>query len=267
MKKIIFTFCMGLALITANGQQMQGRVLYERITQMQMHFKSMGMSENEEQLLPRSHKDKMEILFSNNQLLRRAVTDETPEDFTSDEGGMQIHTVVADANDVTYINFATGQVVAQREFAAKNYIIADSIHKLSWKLTGETSTILGYPCQQAIAQSIGKRNVTTMENGQMKRQEVPDTSNIMVWFTLSIPVPAGPEYEGQLPGLILGIDINAGHIAYKAVEVSPQADVAAIKQPSKGKKVTMEEFNKERDKTVAEMQRNNTGRGRMIQIN
>jgi GLPGLI family protein len=265
MKKIIFTFCMGLALMTANGQQKQGRVEYKRTTQMQMHIK--GMGENEEQLLPRSHEDKLEILFDNNQSLRRAVIDEGPEDFTQDEGGMQIHMVVADANDVTYINFATSQVVAQREFAAKNYIITDSIHKLSWKLTGETSTILGYPCQQAVAQSIGKRTTTTMENGQMKRQEVADTSNIMVWFTLSIPVPAGPEYEGQLPGLILGIDINAGRIVYKAVEVSPQADIAAIKQPSKGKKVTMEEFNKERDKTMAEMERNNTGRGRMIRIN
>ncbi|GAA3927838.1 hypothetical protein GCM10022209_21750 [Chitinophaga oryziterrae] len=258
---------MGLALMTANGQQKQGKVLYERTTQMQMHIKGMGMAENEEQLLPRSHKDKLEILFSNNQSLRRAVTDETPEDFMPDEGGMRIRTGIADANDVTYINFATGQVIVQREFAAKNYIIADSIHKLSWKLTGETSTILGYPCQLAVAQSIGKRYIPIMENGHMKRQEVADTSNIMVWFTLSIPVPAGPEYEGQLPGLILSIDINAGHIVYKAVEVSPQADVAAIKQPSKGKKVTMEEFNKERDKTMAEMQRNNTGRGRMIQIN
>jgi GLPGLI family protein len=265
MKKIIFTFCMGLALINANGQQKQGRALYERTTQMQMHFE--GRGESEEQLLPRSQKDKLEILFGNNQSLRRAVMDEMPEEFTPEEDGMQIRTVIADANDVTYINFATSQVVTQREFATKNYIITDSIHKLSWKLTGDTSTILSYPCQQAVAQNIGKRTTTTMENGHIKRQEVADTSNIMVWFTLSIPVPAGPEYEGQLPGLILGIDINAGRIVYKALEVSPQADVAAIKQPSKGKKVTMEEFNKERDKTIEEMQHNNRERGRMIRIN
>jgi GLPGLI family protein len=255
---------MGLALMTANGQQKQGRVLYECTTQMQMHVQGMGM---EEQLLPRSHKDKLEVLFNNNQSLRRAVTDETPEDFPPEEGGMQIRTVIADANDVTYINFATSQLVSQREFAAKNYIITDSIQKLNWKLTGETSTILSYPCQQAVAQRIGKRNITTMQDGQMKKQEVADTSNITVWFTLSIPVPAGPEYEGQLPGLILGIDINNGRTVYKAVEVSPQADLTAIKQPSKGKKVTMEEFDKERDKMMEEMQRNNTGRGTMIHIN
>jgi GLPGLI family protein len=264
MKKIIFTFCTGLALMTANAQQKQGRVLYERTTQMQMHFQDMGM---EEQLLPRSHKDKLEVLFGNNQSLRRSVTDETPEDFTQEEGGMQLHTVIADANDVTYIDFATGQLVTQCEFAAKNYIITDSIHKLNWKLTGETSTILGYPCQQAVAQRIGKRNIPTMQDGHMKKQEVADTSTIMVWFTLSVPVPAGPEYEGQLPGLILGIDINNGRTVYKAVEVSPQTDLTAIKQPSKGKKVTMEEFDKERDKTMEEMQRNHTERGRMIHIN
>jgi GLPGLI family protein len=265
MKRIIFTSYMGLALITANGQQKQGRVLYERT--MQMHFQGMGMSENEEQLLPRSHKDKLEVLFADNQSLRRTVTDETPEDFPPDEGGMQIHTVIADVSDVTYINFATSQVITQSEFAAKNYIITDSIHKLNWKLTGETSTILSYPCQQAVAQRIGKRNVTTMEDGHMKKKEIADTSNITVWFTLSIPVPAGPEYQGQLPGLILNIDINNGRIVYKALEVSPQTDLAAIQQPSKGKKITMEAFDKERDKTMEEMQRRAPAQGRAIHIN
>ncbi|SFF02499.1 GLPGLI family protein [Chitinophaga sp. CF118] len=265
MKKIIFTLSMGLALFTANGQQKQGRALYERTVQMQMHMQ--GVSDEEDRLLPRSHKDKLEVLFGNNQSLRRTAKDETPEEFTPDEGGMQIHMEVADANDVTYIDFTTNQVVEQREFAAKNYIIADSIHKLNWKLTGETISILNYPCQQAIAQHIGKRTITTMENGQMKSEEVADTSNIKVWFTLSIPVPAGPEYQGQLPGLILGIDIDDGRTVYNAIDISAPTDLSVIKQPSKGKKVTVEEFTKERDKVVKEMQQNNRGREKMIRIN
>jgi GLPGLI family protein len=174
---------------------------------------------------------------------------------------MQIRMIAAGANDVQYVNFGESRVVDQREFATKNYIIADSIHPLSWKLTGETTTILNYPCQKAISQRIGKRSTMTMENGQMKQEQVADTSNIVVWFTLAIPVPAGPEYQGQLPGLILGIDINNGKTIYKAVEVSPKTDLVAIKEPSKGKKVTPDEFAKERDKVMQEMQRNSGGKG------
>jgi GLPGLI family protein len=167
---------------------------------------------------------------------------------------------------VSFINFSNGQVTEQREFAGKNYIIADSIRKLSWKLTGETTTLLNYPCQKAVAQRIGKRSMMSMNNGQVKREEVADTSNITAWFTLSIPVPAGPEYQGQLPGLILAIDINDGRTVYKAIEVSDKTDIAAIKEPVKGKKVSAEEFTQERNKIMEEMQRNNGGRGMQIRV-
>ncbi len=261
MKRLFFTFCMGLAMLTVNGQQKQGTVRYERTVQMQMRMR--GMGGEAEQLLPRTHTSKLEVLFANDQCLRRAVEEERPEEL-QEGGGIRITTMVADANDVTYVNLATGQVVEQREFGAKNYIIADSVHKLNWKLTGKTITILNYPCQQAVAQKIGKRSMTNMENGEMKTTQVADTSNITAWFTLAIPVPAGPEYQGQLPGLILGIDINDGRTVYKATEISGDVESSAVKVPSKGKKVSVDEFNAERDKVMAEMQRNN--RGRVIRI-
>ena len=64
------------------------------------------------------------------------------------------------------------------------------------------------------------RSVMTMENGEMKRQMLPDTTIISAWIAMDIPVPAGPEFQGQLPGLILGLDINNGQIVYNAVEIS-----------------------------------------------
>jgi GLPGLI family protein len=258
MKRLFFTFCMGMAIITANGQQKQGKVLYERTVQMQMRMRGMGAEA--EQVLPRTHTSKLEVLFANDQSLRRAAEEDRPEELQEGGGGMRITTMVADANDVSYVNLATGQIVEQREFGAKNYIIADSVRKLNWKLTGKTITILNYPCQQAVAQQIGKRSMTSMENGEMKTTQVADTSNITAWFTLAIPVSAGPDYQGQLPGLILGIDINDGRMVYRATEISADVELSAVKAPSKGKKVTAAEFNIERDKIMAEMQRNNKGR-------
>jgi len=271
MKKIIFTLAAGCCLLTAYGQQQQGRVVYERTIQMQLRMMGIaagagaGADAGPDNLLPHSRKDKLEVLFGNGQSLRRAVEEEAPEEF-ADEGGMHVHMVTVGDNEISYTNFSNNRVVDQREFAAKSYIVTDSIHKLTWKMTGETRTILNYPCQQAVAQRIGKRLMSTVENGEMKSKEVADTANITAWFTLAIPVPAGPDFQGQLPGLILAIDINNGATVYQALEVAPVTDLAAIREPSKGKKVTEAEFNKAREKLMAEMQRNGGGMIRTMRI-
>ncbi|GAA0558716.1 GLPGLI family protein [Chitinophaga japonensis] len=263
MKKIIFTFGMGLVLFTASAQQKQGRVLYERTVQMRMHMMGGGA---EQPMLPRSRTDQLEVLFGNNRSLRRAVADERPEAFAGEErGGMRVNIMVAGANDITYLDFSAGRMTEQRELGTKNYIVTDSIQKLQWKLTGETMTILNYPCQQAVARRIGKRNETTMENGELKTREIADTSQIVAWFTPAIPVPAGPEYQGQLPGMILGMDISDSRVVYRAVEITEAVDLSDIKAPSKGKKITAAEFAEEREKLMKEMQRKG-GRGNTIRI-
>ena len=259
--------CSLLLITVANAQQKEGRVVYERTMQLQLRMA--GMGSDVEQVIPRTRVDKIEVLFANNQSLRRQVPEEAPADETVSDGpggGIQIRVFNGQADDVTYNNFSEGKLVEKREFAARKYIISDSIRRMNWKLTGETKTILGFVCQQAISQRISVRTMTTMDNGQMKTEKVPDTSNITAWFAPSIPVSAGPEYQGQLPGLILAIDINNGRTVYKAIEVSPKADIASIKEPKGGKKVTPDEFAKERDAAMEEMRKNNTGRGRTIQL-
>ena len=51
-------------------------------------------------------------------------------------------------------------------------------------------------------------------------------------------------------------DENVEYVIRDLVVAEKVSDVAAIKEPKKGRKVTAEEFNKERDKMMAEMQRN-----------
>src|SRR4029079_5082984 len=97
---------------------------------------------------------------------------------------------------------------------------------LKWKMSEETKTVLNHLCRKATATNYSKRTMMTMDNGKMEKREVDDTSNIIAWFTSDIPVPAGPgEYQGQLPGLILEMDVNNGRQVYKALEISPKADL------------------------------------------
>lgn len=263
MKKILIACSIATVFISAQAtaQQKEGRVVYERTIQMQIRFSS--SDDGVERNLPRTRTDKMEVLFGNNLSLRKTIQDDTPDEGAFESGnGMQFRMITAGADDITFVNLGEGTSVEQRELGTKKYIVTDSVRKLNWKLTGETKTILGYPCQQATAQRISSRMSMTIDNGETKRQEIPDTMNITAWFAPSIPVAAGPEYQAQLPGLIMAIDINNGRTVYKAIELSPKVDVANIKEPKGNKKITQAEFTKERDKMFEEMQKNNNGPGR-----
>ncbi|HVT85735.1 MAG TPA: GLPGLI family protein [Chitinophagaceae bacterium] len=264
MKKILNA---GIALFLSSfawTQQKEGTVTYERTTQMQIHFA--GANDEMERMIPKSRTDKFQLTFGNNQSLwKMAPQDNNDDDNSFGGNGMQIRMVVAGSDDVMYCNFDAAKKVEQREVFDKKFIVEDSIRRMQWKLSDETKTILNHLCQKATATSYGKRMTMNMDNGNMERKEVADTSNIIAWFTTDIPVSAGPaEYQGQLPGLILEMDINNGRQVYKALDISEKADVASIKEPSGKKRYTPEEFNKERDKMMEEMQKNNQGGNRFF---
>ena len=260
MKKISFTFFSACIALATLAQQKEGKVIYERTAQMQMNIRD---NDQLAQMMPRSRKDKFELTFANNQSLWKHIDEEDNTDEINGNG-MQIRMVGPGQNDVVFHDFNAAKKVEQRDMMEKKFIITDSIRKMNWKLTGETQTLLGHVCQKAVAQRTGKRTQMTMDNGKMERKVINDTTNMVAWFTSDIPVPAGPEVQGQLPGLILALDMNDGRMIYKALDLQSKADVTIIKEPTKGKKVTPDEFTKEREKMMQEMQKNNQGNGRTI---
>ena len=99
----------------------------------------------------------------------------------------------------------------------------------------------------------------------MERTEPDDTAKIVAWFATDIPVSAGPsEFQGQLPGLILELDVRNGDQVYIATEISDKTDLAEIKEPTGKKKYTVEEFRQEREKMLKEMNQNNGGGNRRV---
>jgi GLPGLI family protein len=257
MRKTILAWPILLLATSLWGQQKEGTVVYERTMQMQLRINDDNAIE---QMLPKTRTDKFELTFGNNQSLWKHVDEEENNDEFSGNG-MQIKMVGPGQSDVLFCDFNNARKVEQRELFDKKYVVEDSIRKLNWKLTGELQTLLGHPCQKAIAQRIAQRMQMSIDNGKMERKEVADTSNIVAWFASDIPVSAGPEVQGQLPGLILALDVNDGRMVYKALEMSPKVDLASIKEPTKGKKVTPAQFNDERNKMMDEMQKNNQGNG------
>lgn len=257
MRKISLAATAVLLVAALHAQQKEGKVAYERTMQLQIQFHDDAMA----QMLPKTRTDKFELTFGNNQSLWKHVDEEVDNTELSGGNGIQINMVGPGQTDVVFHDFSKGRRVDQREMFDKKFIIEDSIRKLNWKLTGETQTILGHVCQKATAQRASMRMQMTMDNGKMERKEINDTSIIVAWFTTDIPVPAGPEVQGELPGLILALDMNNGRMVYKALEISPKADIASVKEPTKGKKVTSAEFTNERNKMMNEMQKNHMGNG------
>lgn len=255
--KWISLLCSLLILSSGSMAQMkQGRIVYERKIQLKMQVNDPTFAN----LIPNERKDQFELLFDNSKTLWRSANDGQDEEMNFDNGsGAQIRIVTPGNNDVLYSDLAASRKVEQKEVMTKQFTIEDSIRRMNWKLSSETKSVMGYNCKMATTTKMQKSQRMNMDNGQMKTEEVTDTMNIVAWFTDAITMGAGPEgYQGQLPGTILELDINNGRSKFTAVEISPKMDPKEIKEP-KGKKITQEQFVKERDKLFKEMNENGGG--------
>jgi GLPGLI family protein len=95
----------------------------------------------------------------------------------------------------------------------------------------------------------------------MDEFEIPKEQTITAWYTPQIPINQGPgEYWG-LPGLILEVNAGRTTILCSKIVMNPD-EKEEIKRPSKGKKVTQEEYSEIIKKKMEEMREMFRGRGR-----
>ena len=268
MKRYLLAAVSFLTISSLQAQSSQGKVTYDRISKLQISFA--GLPGGMEQQMPSSRTDKYELTFGNNQSLWKQAENESEDDGGSfqTENGANIRMFSAGSNDVLYTNLETGKKVESREMMDKNFIVEDTISKLKWKMAGESKIILGHNCMKATASRISKRTTMNMDNGVMEKKEIEDTSLVIAWFATDIPVSAGPaEFQGQLPGLILEMDIKDGTQVFKATSISEKADLAIIKEPGGKKRYTKAQFKEEVDKMLNEMNQGGGGNRRIIRMN
>ena len=137
MRKLLLVSATILFANILTAQQKEGN--HERTIQMEIRI-----NDNDEasQILPKTRTDKFELTFGNNQSIWKHVDEEEDNDEFGGNG-MQIRMVGPGQNDIVFYDFTNARKVEQREMFDKKFIVADSIQKLNWKLTGETQTILG----------------------------------------------------------------------------------------------------------------------------
>ncbi|MCB0715354.1 MAG: GLPGLI family protein [Chitinophagaceae bacterium] len=266
MRKIIITWVCILAFTSLFAQAPQGKITYQRTVKLVFSFAGMNGMEQE---MPKTKTDNYTLVFGNHQSLWKQAEsgfDDEGGNFTSSNGA-QVRIMVAGNNNVLFTDLAQKKTVEKKEFLGKIFIVDDSITNLQWKITGDTKMILNMPCMKATAIKLSKKVNMDMDNGKMTRTEVDDTAHIEAWFTTAIPESVGPaQFQGQLPGAILAMNINDGEQTFKAVQYDKEANLKDIKEPKGKNHYTADDFKKERQKMIEEMNKNNQGGDRVIEL-
>jgi GLPGLI family protein len=264
MKKYFLIVASAFSIL-AKAQTKEGRVVYERTVQTPMRTFG-NLPPDVQAQVPKTRTMQYELLFTPEHSLWSFLPNAANEDQNTFSGGGVVIRMAGGGNETTYVNYAKGSRIDQREMFEKSFVVTDTLARVQWKLSEETKPILNFTARKATGSSIVTRPRITMENGEMKREMATDTLPVVAWYTTEVPVPAGPDFQGQLPGLILELDINKGQNVTRAIEFSPKVTASKIKEPKDGKRLTAAEFFTEREKMMQEMRRNMPA-GNVIRMN
>ena len=145
----------------------------------------------------------------------------------------------------SYIDLDEGRIVETHEFMGRTFRVVDERPDYEWRLTSEQAVHLGYMVIKATAEH--------------------DSTTIEAWFTPEIPVGAGPGPYGGLPGMILVLSADDGHIKYFATEIAlGDVEEGLIQAPDEGKEMSREEYDKVVEEKMEEMRKLMGGRIRDI---
>ncbi len=249
MKKLLLLLAAAFALQTIQAQQKEGTITYERKINMWKRITDEEMRAR----IPEYRTSKHILYFSDSVSLYKLIPeDDAPDPFAGGGGGGRFVMRMggADGGDL-YKNFASATSIQANEMGGRNFLITDTIRKAPWKITGETKQILGLNCRKATRKVAAPVMVNRTMN--FSRNQNTDTTiktaapreiEVVAWFAENMPAPVGPDVYGQLPGVIMGLDIDNGSMVYTATDVKKTVDIKDLKEPKKGKKVTQEEYRK-----------------------
>lgn len=214
-----------------NGFLLTGEVVYEEVAKLDIQLE--GVDAGLASQIPDVRKTEKVLYFTEEEALFKNLPEEDPGEHMSMEGSGMIVNVYEPDNQI-YFDLKDGEVIEQKEFMSRSFLIESELEPVSWKLTGEQREILDYACQEAIREVNG--------------------GEVHVWFTPQIPVSIGPGRYHGLPGMVLAVVTNGGDRTLEAIRVVPElTDTGVLKKPTKGKKVTQEAYQAIVDEKLKEM--------------
>lgn len=275
MKKTILLFTL-LFSLAISSQNFSGQATYQSKNNMEMDFGGREMTEQMRQQITEMMKRALEKTYILNFNQEASIYKEEEKLDTPGAGGgfgmMMMGNFTAGAQ---YKNTKSKEFLQEQEFFGKQFLITDTLPKLDWKLVNESKQIGQYVVFKATAikkledtdwQSMRRRNrdgenqkndaevkKDSLETNIMDEIEIPKEIEIVAWYTPQIPIQQGPgEFHG-LPGLILEVQADRTSILCTRIVLNPK-NIEIIKKPTRGEKVSQEEYRKIVKEKVEEMQ-------------
>lgn len=266
-------------IITADAisQNSEGVIVYNQ--KVNVHKMMGDRAEQFKDMIPEFRNSKMELQFKGTETLYQAAKDQGPQNDIDVNGGggrfrMRMMRAGGGGSSMTYRNLEANTSVESTEFMTKKFLIKGEFEDQEWKMTGETKMINNMMCMKAttidsvVARQTmirgGGHNGETEDDEKKPQDATKEARKITAWFTPSIPVQAGPENFGNLPGLILELDINDGDTVFSLDKLELKELETKIEEPTKGKEVTREEYRKIVREKMKEMREQGGGGFRVI---
>ena len=236
MKQILF-IAISLIYITSYSQTQfitKGRIVYEKTVNQHKPLEEEG-SDNEwwkeiMKSFPKIVKDQYELKFNESRSIYKLVKENTENKYMWGSKPNESDNSISDFN--------SHSSSIQREIFDNTYLIKDTLRNIEWRITQETREIAGFECKKAVS-------------------KICDSVVVVAFYADQIPVSAGPENFGGLPGMIMGLAIPRMYTTWFAtkLELTEPTD-QQLNPVQKGKKVNWMQLNAELKKGMKEWGKN-----------
>ena len=272
--RIRFLLLSFLMTVSIFAQDFSGRAIYRthRKSSIKLDSTTMasspGIQEQLEAQMRKMFQKTYSLDFTKSKSVYKEVQELDAPNAPSSNGVMIMVQGSNGSNDVLYKNISENRMANKKELMGKVFLIRDNLVAYDWELMGETKNIGNYTCYKAKFEIEEEDIQINMIDGEVKEEKVTKKRTLVAWYTPEVPISNGPSNYGGLPGLIL--EVNDGNQTFVCSEIvlNPK-EVKEIKEPTKGKVVTRDEFSKisfEKTKEMMNRYRSRDGKGIEIRI-
>ena len=263
MKKSIFTLvflivCSGSQLF---GQDSSGLATYKTAMKMEISMDSTELSADQQsimqQRLMKALQKEYELSFNASESNWKEVS-KLDQD-TGAEGIQIVMVGIGGGEDgLLYKNVREKNFLETTEAFGKLFLVSGQLDQPEWKMSSETKQIGQYTCYKATSEREITETRVSEVNGEKSEKEVKRMQTTTVWYTPDIPLAHGPDNYWGLPGLILEVSDGNRVIICNKIVLNPKKEIA-IAIPSKGKKVTAEQYEEIMQEQAEKMRKMNRG--------
>ena len=217
-----------LAGLSVVAQPMQGTIVYMRTMDVWRHLPDEQMRA----MVPQFQSGEFQLAYRDSIAVYKGLPkDDAPDPFAAPGGGMVIKLGGPGDDGILYKNLSDHRLLEETSLDDKKYVIKDSVRSLAWKLSPDTSTVLGHFCKKA----------TTVMRGGKK---------VVAWYSEDILLAAGPERFDGLPGAILRLDVDSGTVVFVATKIAASVAGADLRAPSENKAISRMEYERRLDEIM-----------------